>query len=210
MEGSSKVFQIPYLHQLIGLLILLRFQVIESHNKNCRPIQDNWQTHRQHNTQRQKLKAFLRRSGIRQWCPLLPGYLIQYWKFQLQKSDKKIYNRHANAMLSHFSCVRLCVTPQTAAHQAPLSLRFSRQEHGVGCHFLLQCMKVKSESEVTSVVSDSVQPHRRQPTRLLRPWDFPSKSTGVGCYCLLQQIETTAYKIDKQQGPTVQHMFTIL
>ena len=28
------------------------------------------------------------------------------------------------------------------------SLGFSRQEHGVGCHFLLQCMKVKSESEV--------------------------------------------------------------
>ena len=36
-----------------------------------------------------------------------------------------------------------------AAHQAPLSLGFSRQEHGVGFHFLLQCMKVKSESEVT-------------------------------------------------------------
>ena len=31
-------------------------------------------------------------------------------------------------LLSHFSCVRLCVTPQTAAHQAPPSLRFSRQE----------------------------------------------------------------------------------
>ena len=26
-----------------------------------------------------------------------------------------------------------------------------------------------------------------QPTRLLRPWDFPGKSTGVGCHCLLQQ-----------------------
>ena len=51
-------------------------------------------------------------------------------------------------LLSHFSRVRLCVTPQTAAHQAPPSLGFSRQEHGVGCHFLLQCMKVKSESEV--------------------------------------------------------------
>ena len=34
------------------------------------------------------------------------------------------------------------------AHLAPLSLGFSRQEHWVGCHFLLQCMKVKSESEV--------------------------------------------------------------
>ena len=51
-------------------------------------------------------------------------------------------------LLSQFSRVRLCVTPQTAAHQAPPSLGFSRQNTGVGCHFLLQCMKVKSESEV--------------------------------------------------------------
>ena len=36
-----------------------------------------------------------------------------------------------------------------------------------------------------SVVSDSLQPHGLQPTRLLRPWDFPGKSTGVGCHCLL-------------------------
>ena len=34
-------------------------------------------------------------------------------------------------------------------------------------------------------VSDSVRPHRRQPTRLLCPWDFPGKSTGEGCHCLL-------------------------
>ena len=51
-------------------------------------------------------------------------------------------------LLSGFSRVRLCATPETAAHQAPLSLGFSRQEHWSGCHFLLQCMKVKSESEV--------------------------------------------------------------
>ena len=37
-----------------------------------------------------------------------------------------------------------------------------------------------------SVVSDSVRPHRRQPTRLPRPWDSPGKNTGVGCHCLLQ------------------------
>ena len=36
-----------------------------------------------------------------------------------------------------------------------------------------------------SVMSDSVPPHTQQPTRLLRPWDFPGKSTGVGCHCLL-------------------------
>ena len=39
---------------------------------------------------------------------------------------------------------------------------------------------------VASIVSDSVQPHRRQPTRLLCPWDSPGKNTGVGCHFLLQ------------------------
>ena len=48
-------------------------------------------------------------------------------------------------LLSHFSCVQLGATPQTAAHQAPPSLGLSRQEHWSGLHFLLQCMKVESE-----------------------------------------------------------------
>ena len=38
-------------------------------------------------------------------------------------------------LLSHFSCVRLCATPQMAAHQAPLSPGFSRQEHWSGLPF---------------------------------------------------------------------------
>ena len=57
---------------------------------------------------------------------------------------------------------------------------------GVGCHFLLQCMKVKSESEVAQSCPTLSDPMGLQPTRLLRPWDFPGKSTGVGCHCLLQ------------------------
>ena len=36
------------------------------------------------------------------------------------------------------------------------------------------------------VVSNSVQLHRRQPTRLPRPWDSPGKNTGAGCHFLLQ------------------------
>ena len=55
---------------------------------------------------------------------------------------------------------------------------------GVGCHFFLQCVKVKCESEVTQS-SDPQRPPGLQPTRLLHPWDFPGKSTGVGCHCLL-------------------------
>ena len=54
----------------------------------------------------------------------------------------------------------------------------------VGCHFLLQCVKVESQSEVAQSCP-ALRPHGLQPTRLLRPWDFPGKSTGVGCHCLL-------------------------
>ena len=43
-------------------------------------------------------------------------------------------------------------------------------------------------AEFASVVSKSMQPHRRQPTRLPRPWDSPGKNTGVGCHFLLSSI----------------------
>ena len=56
---------------------------------------------------------------------------------------------HAMLLLSHFSRVRLCATPQTAAHQAPPSLGFSRQEHWSGLPFPSPMIKVKGESEVT-------------------------------------------------------------
>ena len=49
---------------------------------------------------------------------------------------------------------------------------------------LFRSMKVKSESEVAQSCL-TLRPHGLQPTRLLRPWDFPGKSTGVGCHCLL-------------------------
>ena len=39
---------------------------------------------------------------------------------------------------------------------------------------------------ITSVMSDSVRPHRQQPTSLPRPWDSPGKNTGVGCHFLLK------------------------
>ena len=57
---------------------------------------------------------------------------------------------------------------------------------GVGCHFLLQCMEVKSESEVAQSCPTPSDPIGLQPTRLLRPWDSPGKSTGVGCHCWLE------------------------
>ena len=51
-------------------------------------------------------------------------------------------------LLSHFSRVRLCATPETAAQQAPPSLGFSRQEHWSGLPFPSPMHEVKSEREV--------------------------------------------------------------
>ena len=51
-------------------------------------------------------------------------------------------------LLSRFSHVRLCAIPEMAAHQGPRPWDSPGKNTGVGCHFLLQCMKWKSESEV--------------------------------------------------------------
>ena len=51
-------------------------------------------------------------------------------------------------LLSHFSRVRLCATPQMAATRLPRPWDSPGKATGVGCHFLLQCMKVKNQSEV--------------------------------------------------------------
>ena len=93
---------------------------------------------------------------------------------------------YLNLLLSRFSCVQLCATPSTEAHQAPPSLGFSRQEQWSGLPFPSPVHESEKWKGNRSVVSDSLRPHRLQPTRLLHPWHFPGKSTGVGCHCLLR------------------------
>ena len=70
---------------------------------------------------------------------------------------------------------------------APPSLGFSRQEHWSGLPFPSPMHESEKWKWSRSVVSDSSRPHGLQPTRFLRPWDFPGKSIGVGCHCLLQE-----------------------
>ena len=69
-------------------------------------------------------------------------------------------------------------------------------------------------------MSDSLRPHGLQPTRLLRPWDFPGKGTGVGCHSLLQEIfptqglnlgllhcRQTLYHLSHQGSPNLKFQF---
>ena len=90
-------------------------------------------------------------------------------------------------LLSRFSRVRLCATPETAAHQAPAYPGFSRQERWSGLPFPSPMHESEKWKWSRSVVFYSSRPLGLQPTRLLRPWDFLGKSTGVGCHCLLRR-----------------------
>ena len=56
---------------------------------------------------------------------------------------------------------------------------------------------------MTSVVSDSVRPHRWQPTRLPCPWDSPGKNTGVGCHFLLQCMKAKSESQVAKSYPTL-------
>ena len=98
----------------------------------------------------------------------------------------------AAAAKSLQSCPILC-DPKMAAHQAPPSLGFSRQEHWSGLPFPSPMHESEKWKGSHSVMLGSSWPHGLQPTRLLRPWDFPSKSTGVGCHCLLLRYSNCLY-----------------
>ena len=76
----------------------------------------------------------------------------------------------------------------------PESLEFSRKYCCCCCCCCCQ---------VASVVSDSVRPQRRQPTRLPCPWDSPGKNTGVGCHFLLQCMKVKSESEVSQSCPTL-------
>ena len=73
-----------------------------------------------------------------------------------------------------------------AGHQALQSLGFSRQEHWSGLPFPSPVHESEMWKWSCSVMPDSSRSHGLQPTRLLHPWDFSGKNTGVRCHVLLQ------------------------
>ena len=88
--------------------------------------------------------------------------LHTHWPL-LFAEDRKIISAYslslvALLLLSHFSRVRLCVTPEMAAHQAPPSLGFSRQKHWSGLPFPSPMHESKKWKWSRSVMSDSSDP----------------------------------------------------
>ena len=102
-----------------------------------------------------------------------------------RQKNPEIMNDVKQYVLCHFKNV---ITTTTTNHNTCLS----------------KCApcKFSAPAAVSSVVSDSVRPHRRQPTRLPLPWDFPGKNTGVGCHFLLQCMKVKSESEVAQLYPT--------
>ena len=79
--------------------------------------------------------------------------------------------------------------------QALLPVSFSRQEYWSGLPFPSPMHESEKWKWSLSVMSDPQRPHGLQLSRLLRPWDLPGKTTGVGFHCLLCRFPVTSYKI---------------
>ena len=102
-------------------------------------------------------------------------------------------------LLSRFSRVRLCATPETAAHQAPHPWDSPGKNTGLGCHFLLQCMKVKSESKVTQLC----------PT-LSDPMDCSLPGSSVHGICQTRVLEWVAIAFSKYTTYIIYNYISIL
>ena len=93
------------------------------------------------------------------------------WPLKLEGPDSHHESADTALELGHM---------QTTAQEPKVT---TEEFHSTASWIALTCVR--------SVMSDSLQPHGLQSIRLLCPWDFPDKNTGVGCHFLLQGILPT-------------------
>ena len=141
---------------------------------------------------------------------------LAHYKELLSPSVSQLMCVHV-CTLSHSVVSSFSVTSWTVANQAPLSMGSLRQQYWVAISFSRGSSQPRNQIHIScvscigrwilyhwatweapspahvcgaqsSVLSSSLQPHGLWPTRLLCPWDYPGKNTGVGRYFLLQRI----------------------
>ena len=114
-------------------------------------------------------------------CDVIP---ISFWVFVFLPLKWENTAYFMLLLLSLCSRVWLCDPIDGSPPGSPVP--GGEQEHCSGLPFPSPMQESEKRKWSRSVMSDSSRPHGLQPTRLLRPWDFPGKSTGVGCHCLFQ------------------------
>ena len=128
---------------------------------------------------------------------------VQYCLFFLLRWN--LYRmKHTNNKCS----VQWVVTHEILLY-AKCQLRLETPQKVFSCPFLinLHTFVPSCEAAAKSLQScpDSVWPHRRQPTRLPRPWESPGKNTGVGCHFLLQCMKVKSEREVAQLCPTLSY-----
>ena len=99
-------------------------------------------------------------------------------------------------LLSHFSRVRLCVAPDGSPPGSPIP--------GILQARILEWVAVSFSNGDSESESEATQSCPTCSTRPLRPWDFPGKSTGMGCHCLLWSSNSTWVYIWKKPKTWIQ------
>ena len=137
------------------------------------------------------------------WNIVKPGAWLTWPPPGSQQSQdfSPIFAAAAAAAKSLQSCPTLCDPIDGSLPGSP-SLGFSRQEHWSGLPFPSPMHESEKWKWSRSVVSDSYRPHGRHPTRLLCPWDFPGKSTGVGAIAFSAVLSKVLQVLHSQQAVT--------
>ena len=94
--------------------------------------------------------------------------------------------------------------PTCCTYQSPLT-----QSPGSATGEATTVRSLRTTTKCAAAAAESLQscptlrPHRRQPTRLPRPWDSPGKNTGVGCHLLLKCMKVKSESEVAQSSPTL-------
>ena len=124
-------------------------------------------------------------SSLEQILPLQPQHLDSQISSR-QDWDKKF-------LLTYTDCDTLLWQPQqTNTHvKVERTVWWNIPSYSLPDPSFLHTITAAAAAAKSLQLCPTVRPHRRQPSRLPRPWDSPGKNTGVGCHFLLQCISKT-------------------
>ena len=94
-------------------------------------------------------------------------------------------------LCEHTKTTQLCILSGRIPWYVSYSSKNAEKEMCINYYYTQVGSFFLKGVHVCSVTSSAFQPHGLQPSRLLCPWDFPGKNTGVGYHLLLQGIFPT-------------------
>ena len=130
--------------------------------------------------------------SVLSWISYLISLYFTSFVQSLEQYNDKIIVRMLLLLLSHFSRVRLCATAQAAAHQAPPSLGFCRQEHWIGLPFSSPIVRINK------IIHNSMYSlYNEYPTNLSYYCSFRDKS--LGNYIIASELQVSARSKNRVQ-----------